>query len=80
MGQEPRGAGAFRSGRAIRPEGRRARRIESRDGEIVIRRQAVSDEAREQALRAVEDIIARRKGVTLGGISIKELINEGRKR
>ena len=54
--------------------------IENRDGDIVIRRSKISDEAREQALRAVEDIKERRKGVTLGGISIKELINEGRKR
>jgi len=54
--------------------------IETRDGDIVIRRSKVSDEARQKAMRAVEDIIARSKGVTLGGISIKELINEGRKR
>jgi antitoxin MazE len=54
--------------------------IETRDGDIVIRRSKVSDEARQQAMRAVEDIIARRKGVTLGGISIRELIDEGRKR
>ena len=31
------------------------------------------------ALRAVEEIRRMRKGVTLGGISIKELIEEGRK-
>lgn len=31
------------------------------------------------ARRAVEDIRTMRKGVTLGGISIKELIEEGRK-
>ncbi len=54
--------------------------IQSRDGDIVIRRSKVSGEARQKAMRAVEDIIARRKGVTLGGISIKELIDEGRKR
>jgi len=29
-------------------------------------------------LRAVERIRARRKGITLGGITIKELIEEGR--
>jgi prevent-host-death family protein len=34
---------------------------------------------REKARRAVENIIARSKGVTLGGIKIKDLINEGRK-
>jgi AbrB family looped-hinge helix DNA binding protein len=54
--------------------------IETRGGDIVIRRSKVSDEARERAMRAVEDIIARSKDVTLGRISIKELINEGRKR
>jgi prevent-host-death family protein len=32
----------------------------------------------EKARRAAERIIARRKGVTLGGLKIKDLINEGR--
>jgi AbrB family looped-hinge helix DNA binding protein len=54
--------------------------IETRDGDIVIRRLKVSDAARKRALRAVENIIANSKGVTLGGLTIKELINEGRKR
>jgi prevent-host-death family protein len=34
---------------------------------------------REKARQAVENIIARSKGVTLGGLKIKDLINEGRK-
>ncbi|MDW6021801.1 type II toxin-antitoxin system prevent-host-death family antitoxin [Mesorhizobium sp. BAC0120] len=34
---------------------------------------------RSDARKAVEEIKAMRKGVTLGGISIKELIEEGRK-
>jgi prevent-host-death family protein len=34
---------------------------------------------RDQARAAVERINARRKGVTLGGLKIKDLINEGRK-
>ncbi len=34
---------------------------------------------RSDAMKAVEEIKAMRKGVTLGGISIKELIEEGRK-
>ena len=34
---------------------------------------------REAARRAVEDIIEMRKGVTLGGLKIKDLINEGRR-
>ena len=33
----------------------------------------------EQARQAVERIRERRKGVTLGGISIRELIDDGRK-
>jgi len=34
---------------------------------------------REAARRAAADIIARSKGVTLGGLRIKDLINEGRR-
>ena len=34
---------------------------------------------RERARRAVEGIIERSKGVTLGGLKIKDLINEGRR-
>ncbi len=40
---------------------------------------AVEGFDREKARRAAAAIRERRKGVTLGGISIKELINEGRK-
>ena len=36
------------------------------------------DLRRETALAAVERIRARRKGVTLGGLKIKDLIEEGR--
>ena len=34
---------------------------------------------REKARKAAENIIARSKGVTLGGLKIKDLINEGRR-
>ena len=34
---------------------------------------------RERALQAAADILAASKGVTLGGITIRELIDEGRK-
>jgi antitoxin component of MazEF toxin-antitoxin module len=54
--------------------------IETRAGDIVIRRSTISPEARERAKRAMEEIIADSRGRTLGGISIKELIEEGRKR
>ena len=37
------------------------------------------DESRARARQAAANIIARRKGVSLGGLSIKELINEGRR-
>ncbi len=33
---------------------------------------------REKAEQAIKNIIARRKGVTLGGLKIKDLINDGR--
>jgi hypothetical protein len=33
---------------------------------------------REKARQAAANIVARRKGVTLGGLSIKDLINKGR--
>jgi prevent-host-death family protein len=33
---------------------------------------------REKARRAVEGLLKSRKGVTLGGLKIKDLINEGR--
>jgi hypothetical protein len=37
------------------------------------------DESRARSRQAAANIIARRKGVTLGGLSIKDLINEGRR-
>jgi hypothetical protein len=36
------------------------------------------EESRARARQAAPNILARRKGVTLGGLSIKDLINEGR--
>ncbi len=53
--------------------------IELRDGEIVIRRPEARAEARARARAALEGIIADSKGRTLGGISIRELIDEGRR-
>jgi antitoxin component of MazEF toxin-antitoxin module len=53
--------------------------IEVRDGDIVIHRADARAEARERALKALEGIIADRKGRTLGGISIRDLIDEGRR-
>ena len=39
---------------------------------------AVAGFEREKACRAADGIIAASRGLTLGGISIKELVNEGR--
>ena len=39
---------------------------------------ALDDASRARARQAAANIIARCKGVTLGGLSIKDLINEGR--
>jgi Uncharacterised protein family (UPF0175) len=38
----------------------------------------LDDASRARGRQAAANIIARRKGVTLGGLSIKDLINEGR--
>jgi len=40
---------------------------------------APGEARRAKARQAAADIIARRKGVTLGGLKIKDLINEGRR-
>jgi hypothetical protein len=40
---------------------------------------AQNEERRARARQAAANIIARRKGVTLGGLKIKDLINEGRR-
>ncbi len=53
--------------------------IEAVDGTIVIRRDEAKAEARLRAQRAVEEIIELGKGMTLGGLSIRELIDEGRR-
>jgi antitoxin MazE len=52
--------------------------IESVNGDIQIRRSAAKEAARKDALAAVEEIVQASKGHTLGGISIRELIDEGR--
>jgi hypothetical protein len=41
--------------------------------------EALDDETRARARAAAERIITRGEGVTLGGLTIKDLINEGRK-
>lgn len=52
----------------------------TRHGKPVARLVAANDAFdREVARRAVDEIREMSKGVTLGGLSIKDLINEGRK-
>lgn len=53
--------------------------IEAVDGIIVIRRDEAKAEARRDAERAAEEIIEMAKGHSLGGLSIRELIDEGRR-
>ncbi len=55
--------------------------IEVKDGDIVIRKRhaTLSPEAKARALAALERIIENSKGVTLGDVTIRELIDEGRR-
>ena len=53
--------------------------IEAVDGNIVIRRDASKAEARRRAEAAVAEILELGKGMSLGGLSIRELIDEGRR-
>ena len=53
--------------------------IEAVEGEIVIRRDAASAAKAKRAADAVAAIKELRKGSRLDGISIRELIDEGRK-
>ena len=51
--------------------------VEARDGEIVIRRALAEEEA--AALRAAEEILREGEKHSLGSLSIRELIDEGRR-
>jgi antitoxin component of MazEF toxin-antitoxin module len=53
--------------------------IEVKNGDIVIHRADARAETRARALAAFDEIIADSKGRTLGGVSIRELIDEGRR-
>ncbi|MGH7948398.1 MAG: AbrB/MazE/SpoVT family DNA-binding domain-containing protein [Candidatus Binataceae bacterium] len=53
--------------------------IEESDGDLHVRRPAAKRAVREDALAAVEEIRAAAKGRSLGGITIRQLIDEGRK-
>jgi antitoxin component of MazEF toxin-antitoxin module len=51
--------------------------IQAKDGDLVVTRPAARD--RSDAIKAAEEIRRARKGFSLGGLSIKDMINEGRK-
>lgn len=53
--------------------------IEAVDGTIVIRRDQAKAEARRKAEAAMAEILADGVGRSLGGLSIRELIDEGRR-
>lgn len=53
--------------------------IEAVDGTIVIRRDEAKAEARRKAEAAMAEILADGIGRSLGGLSIRELIDEGRR-
>ena len=53
--------------------------IETLDGDILIRRRAAKAEARRDAEAAAIELIANAKGHSLGGLSIRELREEGRR-
>ncbi|MBO9557634.1 MAG: AbrB/MazE/SpoVT family DNA-binding domain-containing protein [Caulobacter sp.] len=53
--------------------------IELKDGDIVIRRPEASTEAQARALKALDRLFEKSKGVTLGDVTIREMIEEGRR-
>jgi antitoxin MazE len=53
--------------------------MEMVDGDVVLRRSDARAAARRAAQAAAESIIARSKGMSLGGLSIREMIDEGRR-
>jgi antitoxin component of MazEF toxin-antitoxin module len=53
--------------------------LEVRDGDIVVRRMQARAVARAEALAAAAEILSERKKHPLGGVDIRELIDEGRR-
>ena len=53
--------------------------VEAQDGDIVIRRRAAHARARQDAEKAAAEIIAESPRQSLGGLSIRELLEEGRR-
>jgi antitoxin component of MazEF toxin-antitoxin module len=53
--------------------------IETQDGDIVVRRRAAHARARQDAELAAEEIIAESRRHSLGTISIRDLLDDGRR-
>ncbi|MGH7118887.1 MAG: AbrB/MazE/SpoVT family DNA-binding domain-containing protein [Acetobacteraceae bacterium] len=53
--------------------------VETQDGDIVVRRREARIRAREDAEAAAEEIIADSRRHSLGGISIRDLLEDGRR-
>jgi len=53
--------------------------VETQDGDLVIRRHAAHARARRGAEEAAAEIIADSRNHSLGGLSIRELLEEGRR-
>jgi antitoxin MazE len=53
--------------------------IELKGGDIVIRRSDAKTEAQARALAALDRLFENSKGVTLGDVTLRELIHEGRR-
>jgi antitoxin component of MazEF toxin-antitoxin module len=53
--------------------------VEAQDGDLVIRRRAAHVRARRDAEEAAAEIVADSRRHSLGGLSIRELLEEGRR-
>jgi antitoxin MazE len=53
--------------------------VETQDGDIVVRRQDARARARQDAEAAAEEIIAESRRHSLGGVSIRKLLEDGRR-
>ncbi len=53
--------------------------IETQDGDIIVHRHAARARAREDADIAAGEIIAESRNYTLGDVSIRELLDDGRR-
>lgn len=79
---ETLGVEAFRMGRLTNGELGRLLQLESAEVDKLLARHGLpqpTEAERAEARKAADEIIRMGRGVTLGGISIKELINEGRR-